>query len=55
MSISFIFNQTFRKILAEMSDEDVGVMMKVSRNWNTMLKQEANGQFAKMFINTINS
>ena len=51
----FFFNQKFRKILAEMADEDVGVMMKVSRNWNTMLKQEANGLFAKMFINSSNS
>ena len=42
----------FRKILAEMTDQEVGVMMKVSRNWNTMLKQEANGLFAKMFCNS---
>ena len=48
----FVFNKKFRKILAEIADEDVGAMMKVSRNWNTMLKQEANGLFAKMFINS---
>lgn len=50
LSLTFDFIH-FRKILAEMTDQEVGVMMKVSRNWNTMLKQEANGLFAKMFCN----
>ena len=52
---ALFFNNNFRKILAEMDDEDVGAMMKVSRNWNTMLKQESNGIFAKMFKTSFNS